>query len=340
MRIEDLRAEITDPGEHVVAEERGGIIEALHTVHAAVVDNTGRLVAYSGDPSFYTFSRSCLKPVQVLPILLNKVHEAYGLTRKEIAIISGSHSGEPEHVEAVRSILSKAGLDETLLQCGGHEPFHKETNFSIGGKFTSIHDNCSGKHAGSLALTKHMGWDLRSYLDPSHPAQKAVLDVACALGDMDSSAVGVAPDGCSIPNLAYPIWNLATQFARIADPVMMQEECRFISDSMMENPFMVAGTGRFDKDLMEDHPGYLVAKAGAVGLQAMAVRTEGKWLGVAIKVLDGSHPALTTATYKILDELGAGTGQGIGMKYRDQAVNTRAGIRIGSIECIGSLEFA
>ncbi|MDG6225120.1 MAG: asparaginase [Candidatus Thermoplasmatota archaeon] len=339
MRSDDIRRSKSEPGLHIVIEDRGGIVEALHHVHAAVVDSSGRLIASSGDPNHYTFTRSCLKPIQAIPILEHGVHEAYGLTNEEIAIIAGSHSGEPDHIRTVRSILNKSGIDEAMLGCGGHEPFHKPTNFEIGGKFSPIHDNCSGKHAGSLALTKYMGWDLGTYLDPSHPAQKAVLEVACSLGNMEPENVTIAPDGCSIPNLAYPIRNLALQFARIADPGShtLKEECQVVFDSMMGNPYMVSGTGRFDKDLMEDHPHRLLAKAGAVGLQALAANINGRWLGIAIKIEDGSHPALTTATYHILDELLIRIGESMGEKYRDQTVKTRSGEVVGAIRCSGEL---
>ena len=342
MRADDVRRSNRGPGLHIVIEERGGIVEALHHVHAAVVDSSGRLIASSGDPHHYTFTRSCLKPIQTIPIIEHGVHEAYGLTKKEIAIISGSHSGEPDHLDAVRSILKKAGLDESLLRCGGHEPFHKPTNFEIYGRFSSIHDNCSGKHAGSLALTKHKGWDLATYLDPFHPAQRAVLEAACSLGDMEPKDVTIAPDGCSIPNLAYPIRNLALQFARLADPGShpLKDECDLVRDSMIEYPYMISGTGRFDKDLMEDYPSRLLAKAGAVGLQALAANINGRWLGIAVKIEDGSHPALTTATYHILDELGMGRGNGIGDQYRDQKVKTRSGEHVGNICCSGKLLFS
>lgn len=339
MNVLEIQKEMINKGSHIVTEERGGIVEALHHVHAAVVDSSGRLIASSGDPHHCTFTRSCLKPIQAIPIIEHGVHEAYGLTNEEIAIIAGSHSGEPDHIRTVRSILNKAGIDEAMLGCGGHEPFHKPTNFEIGGRFSPIHDNCSGKHAGSLALTKYKGWDISTYLDPSHPAQRAVLEAACSLGDMEPKDVTVAPDGCSIPNLAYPIDRIALQFARIADPGShpLKEECLIVRDSMMGNTYMVSGTGRFDKDLMEDHPHRLLAKAGAVGLQALAAIINGRWLGIAVKIEDGSHPALTSATYHILDELLIGKGEGKGEKYRDQTVKTRSGDIVGAIRCFGEM---
>jgi L-asparaginase II len=339
MDLRSLQKRKWKRGSHIVIEERGGTVEAIHHVHAAVVDRSGALIASSGDPDFVTFTRSSLKPIQAIPILKNGAHTAFGFNRAEIALISGSHSGEPEHISTVRSILKKAGLDESMLRCGGHEPFHKSSNFAIGGKFTSIHDNCSGKHAGSLALTKHMGWDLTTYLKPEHPAQQAVKNAACELGDMPPASVLVAPDGCSIPNLAYPIRNLALQFARLGDPkgLPLEKECKLIRDSMMENPYMVAGTDRFDKDLMEDRPMKIVSKGGAVGLQALAFEKDGEWLGLAVKVEDGSHLAMTSAVYTILGELGMDPGSGKIDRYRVQSVDTRAKEPVGSVRTFGRL---
>jgi L-asparaginase II len=38
-----------------------------------------------------------------------------------------------------------------------------------------IHNNCSGKHAGMLALARHHGWPLAGYHQPDHPVQRRML---------------------------------------------------------------------------------------------------------------------------------------------------------------------
>ncbi len=45
-----------------------------------------------------------------------------GSATQELAVACASHSGDSVHVEAVRSLLAKAGLDESYLACGAHWP--------------------------------------------------------------------------------------------------------------------------------------------------------------------------------------------------------------------------
>jgi len=100
---------------------------------------------------------------------------------------------------------------------------------------------------------------------------------------------------------------------------------------------MVAGTDRFDKDLMEDRPMKIVSKGGAVGLQSLAFEKDGEWLGLAVKVEDGSHLAMTSAVYTILGELGMVPGSGKIDRYRVQSVDTRAKEPVGSVRTFGKL---
>src|SRR5437773_2437868 len=106
---------------------RGDTVESVHFGAIAVADSRGRVLAACGDPGTITFLRSAAKPVQVLPLLASGAAERFGLLDEEIAVMAGSHGGEPFHIEAVRSILRKIGLDESALQCGVHAPYHRPT---------------------------------------------------------------------------------------------------------------------------------------------------------------------------------------------------------------------
>ena len=78
------------------------------------------------------------------------------------------------HVEAVRSLLAKAGLDESYLACGAHWPVSEAAMRELmrsGRRPQAIHNNCSGKHAGMLAAAVHLGFDPRGYERPDHPLQ-------------------------------------------------------------------------------------------------------------------------------------------------------------------------
>ena len=81
-----------------VEQIRGGVVEAVHDVHVAVVDSAGTLVARAGDPELVTFWRSAAKPFQALPLLEDGAADRFGLTSEELALACASHSSEPEQV--------------------------------------------------------------------------------------------------------------------------------------------------------------------------------------------------------------------------------------------------
>jgi len=122
-----------------VIVRRGEVVESSHLAHAVAV-HVGAVVEQAGDAGRIAFLRSSTKPFQALPL----VRARDDLTDEEIAIASASHLASPEQLAAVRSLLAKAPAGEDELECGP-EP-------------TALEHNCSGKHAGMLALCRAMGW--------------------------------------------------------------------------------------------------------------------------------------------------------------------------------------
>ncbi|HKN46903.1 MAG TPA: asparaginase, partial [Candidatus Polarisedimenticolia bacterium] len=155
----------------LVEVRRGGTVESIHFGAIAIVGASGRTMATAGDPLIVTFLRSAAKPAQLLPLLDSGAVEAFGITDEEIAVMAGSHGGEPFHVDAVLSILGRIGLTEAALQCGAHAPYHRPSAEMLrerGGRPSALHNNCSGKHAGMLALSRHLRAPTETYLDPGH----------------------------------------------------------------------------------------------------------------------------------------------------------------------------
>ena len=272
-----------------------------------------------GDPEGYTYIRSSAKPFQAIPLLRSGAADELGFTDEEIAVICASHSGEERHLSLVRSILEKAGLSEESLQNGPHPPFYALAARRLarnGETPSSIHGNCSGKHAGMIALCVHEGWTVEDYRKPEHPAQRRILETVTEICGMDRDELLLGGDGCGVPSFAMPLHNLATGFARLATDeglsTGLAEACERVRRAMKNNPYLVAGTGRFDTNLMEETD--LVAKGGAEGVFACG-SPEG-W-GVALKITDGASRAVRPAALSMVSRRGVSSCEKIESGLRD-----------------------
>lgn len=293
----------------LVQVTRGSIVESWHRGHIAIVDASGSLKYSFGDPNTVTFIRSAAKPIQVLPLVESGAARHFGFTEQEIAIMCGSHSGEPHHIKTVLGIFEKIRLPVTALQCGVHTPFHKPSAKALaeaGKKPTELHNNCSGKHAAMLAMCVFKGWPHNNYLDISHPVQQLNLQTISELSGVKSEKIHVGVDGCSAPVFGMPLSAMARTFARFVNPLGLsdyrQGSCRYVTNAMLQHPDMVAGTGRICTELMENTPRTILAKAGAEAVYCMGLVKEG--LGIALKIEDGSNRPLSPVVIEVLKQLG------------------------------------
>ncbi|CAN5193481.1 asparaginase [soil metagenome] len=299
------------PDAPVAAVRRGDLVESVHRGRYVVRDADGGTPGSLGDPGGLVHLRSSAKPFQALPLVFSGAADAFGLTSEEIAVACASHNAEARHLSAVRSILRKAGLSEADLQSGAHPPLHAPTAARLlksGEEPRRIHGNCSGKHAGMLAVCVHAGWDPAGYRDPNGPLQKLVRRTIAKLCGLEPEEIQIAGDGCGVPVFVLPLGNLALGFAHLAAegeasaedfPEDLAEAVRRVREAMRRNPFMVAGTGRFDTALMKATD--LVAKSGAEGVFA-AAHPEG-W-GMALKVSDGAGRAVAPTALAALARKG------------------------------------
>jgi len=295
----------------VLAEvTRGSIVESMHLGDVAVVDKTGKLLYYAGDPGKVTYMRSAAKPLQAIAYVERGGPERFGLGGQEIAVTCASHSGQDVHVEAVYSILKKIGLDESYLQCGTHSPFHRPTARRMaaeGRKSTAVHCNCSGKHSGMLTLSVMLGADAHKYLDAAGPVQRTILETASEMMGVAPDSVILGIDGCGVPVYGVPLTAMALGFARLSDPsglsLRRARAVETISRAMRSHPQIVAGTGRFTTDLLAQAGDRILAKSGAEAVYCIALA--GKGVGVAFKVLDGESRPIAPAAIEILRQLGA-----------------------------------
>jgi L-asparaginase II len=290
----------------VAAVWRGDLLESVHRGRLAVCDPDGKVLEAAGDPEAYIYARSSAKPFQALPLVLSGAAEAFGLTDRELAVACASHNAEEPHLAAVRSILEKAGLTEDDLQSGAHLPLYEPEADELirrGQEPRPVHGNCSGKHAGMLAACVHEGYETATYRDPGHPLQRRILGLIAEVCGLREDEVLVAGDNCGVPAFALPLRSFATGLARIATGDALPDELAGaavrIRDAMREHPFMVAGTGRLDTDLMASTN--LLVKGGAEAV--LAVGSQDGW-GMALKISDGATRAVRPAALTVLGGMG------------------------------------
>lgn len=294
----------------LVRVRRGFLVESVHAVAACASTPEGEVTLALGDIDVPVYLRSSAKPFIAGAIVASGAAREFGLEAREIAVIAASHNGEPFHVEAVRSILRKIRRSPSDLQCGAHAPYYEpaaEALAAASEPFTALHNNCSGKHAGILALCAALGADHATYLERSNPAQQAILAFCARLTGDDPERFPVAVDGCGIPVFATPLRRAARAFARWATLRGLDdsdaEALARVREAVVAHPEYLAGTGRFDTQLVAASGGGVVGKVGAEGVHCDALVALG--LGLALKVIDGGRRAVAPATFALLDRLGA-----------------------------------
>ena len=264
-----------------------------------LVGNSHQDVLYCtpGATQTATFFRSAAKPFQALPLVEAGYHTL--LTQEELAIACASHTGSPQHLRLVRSILAKADFPESALQCGPHMPIDSESQAKLTQKQqppTAIYNNCSGKHAGMLFYCRQAGLDPATYLEPSHPLQQRILAGLKHWGDM--SDIPTAVDGCGAPVFYLPLHRMALLFARLGST----PELAPIQEAMIAHPAIIGGEGRVDTVIMQVSQGKLLAKVGADGV--LCVSRIGQHEGLALKIADGATDIRNLALVEILIRLG------------------------------------
>lgn len=317
---------------------RSSVVESAHRGAVAVYDADGKAVWEIGDTARPVFPRSAVKAIQALPFVESGAADAYGFGDRELALSCASHSGEPEHVELARSMLARAGLDESALECGTHWPSNHEATIALarsGGAPGALHNNCSGKHSGFLCTCRHLGIDHKGYVKAGHREQdmvrEAMESVTGAVHDADHRGT----DGCSIPTYAVPLRSYALGFARMVTgqglPPQRAKAAQRLLKACMAEPFLVAGTGREDTALMRAAPGRIFAKVGAEGVYCAAVPELG--VGVSLKCDDGASRGAEVMIASVLAKLFK-SDEALAAKLAElanPAIENRAGLKVGAL---------
>jgi L-asparaginase II len=323
---------------------RGPIVESRHAGAIAVSDTNGRLLVALGDVERLIYPRSAIKAIQAIPLIESGAADAFDLTDDELAVACSSHSGDAVHLEAVRSLLSKARLDESYLACGSHWPVSEEMTRALmraGRRPQPIHNNCSGKHASMLAAAVALGLEPRGYERPHHPLQvmiARIISETCGI-TLDRTRMGV--DGCSVPTWALPLDALALGFARLGNgerlpPERAQAAQRLVS-ACFASPVLVAGDGRLDTVVMAALAPEIFMKGGAEGVHCAALPELG--LGIALKIDDGAKRAAERALSEILVALVPRARHVLAAQLDGELLNWR-GISVGRLTASAELQHA
>lgn len=323
-----------------VVVRRGPVTESRHRLQCAVVDAQGTLVAGTARRGLVTTFRSSAKPFQLLSLVERGHADRLGFTDEQLAVMAASHTGSRYHLELVTGVLARIGLGPGHLACGFHEPEDPQSRDDVlrgGAVRTPLYNNCSGKHAGMLALAVAEGWPVEGYHRAEHPMQQLFRQVIADVCGVAAGPLEDGVDGCNLPVLALPLAAMARGYARLASARADAADARTralarIAGAMGAHARAVEGEGRTSTTLMAATGGRIVAKGGAEGLLLAALTDRG--LGIAIKCEDGAARAVAPAAVAVLDHLGALSDpeRAALEPLRRPAVRNVVGVVVGSLE--------
>lgn len=304
---------------------RDGLIEEEHFGFIKILTPKG-LTSIGDDNNCPYYLRSCAKPLQA-SLLID-----YGfdkeLTSEQIALCCASHAGEKCHVDVVRSILNKYGISEDYLKCGEHEPVSETAQkelLLLGKKAEQIHNNCSGKHAMMLMITKLKGWRLENYDEITHPLQQAIKKKINELCEVKSE-YSITTDGCGVPIFSMPLKNMLLGYLNL----FLDDKYKRIREAFQNNPYLIGGENRLDTAVMTGNP-HLFSKVGAGGL-CVVLNLEKKSAFV-VKISDCDMRARAICVIKALKDLGWLKNESELIKAQNQTdILTIKGKKVGEVK--------
>ncbi len=293
--------------EVIIKKYRGNILDIQGHGVVAVVDSNGNTIYSKGNTDTVVYARSGAKLMQALAPLSLGAEKTFGFTEKHIAQICASHSGEQIHLDTVREILEKIGLDESYLQCGAHYPINPDVTAKMklsGETPTNIHNNCSGKHSGMLTAAKLLNMPLENYYKKNNPLQNKINDIISTICDFTLDEHYIGTDGCGVPVHSMPIWHFAYGYARMSDETKLGElapHAQKVIESIAAFPQYTSGTERLEYKILSKYPKKIILKSGAGGFMG-GILPE-KNIGLAIKAIDGNGEHRDLMAIELLKKL-------------------------------------
>ncbi len=313
---------------------RGDHTESIHIAFAVVVDSSGNPIFSTGDSQYFTCIRSSLKPFQAAASVKQGAVEAAGFNMQELALMCASHKGQRMHQNVVSKMLEKLGMTVNELECGSHYPSDKMTKNQLIFEKTrprAIHNNCSGKHAGMLAIAKHLGYPINNYINKNHPVQKTIIKYVKSITGLKDIATEI--DGCSVPTPFLTLQTIAEMFQMLASGT--RPELEQVYNAMSQYPEMIGGSNHFDSIFINSLKGRGITKVGGEAIRGIAIKTENQGpIGIAIKILDGNFRAMPVIVMKLLEHLGLLMKDELTKldKFRTNVLTNHNGIEYGRME--------
>lgn len=270
---------------------RDGFVESSHEV--CVYSNS----KISND---YFFPRSAVKPMQVMPLLIEASKQNVEFNLKEIALFASSHSGQSEHTDFIDSVANKFFINLENLECGPQRPFHEETADLLvrqGKNFTNLHNNCSGKHLSMLIFSKLLGEDQNEYCQLSHKTQEVIKNYFIEI--FDTKDIGFGIDGCGLPAIKLKVSNFLNSIQKMQDS-NNSKIWNNVFKAYMQYPIIIGGEQRTDTNIIINSKQDLMAKSGAEGVLFVSNNNE----SLVFNCRDGSKRGVDLAATSYLHKIG------------------------------------
>ncbi|MCZ4271196.1 asparaginase [Maritalea porphyrae] len=324
---------------------RGNMVENKHRGAFCVVDEHGKVIASAGEVDAMIYPRSAIKSLQALALFQSGAVEKFELSDQDLALACASHKGEEFHVQGVSTFLAKIGMTAADLECGAHAPFGKEARKLLrnsGQQPTALHNNCSGKHTGMLAVAKALGVDPKGYIEREHPVQVLVRECVERVLEVPLTPDHCGRDGCSIPTWGAPLKSFAHAFAKMSSgsnalPAIYAAAGDRLFNAAASNAELVSGTNGFDTDAMKAFAGDLMLKVGADGVFCGALRSR-NW-GFALKCDDGNMDAAHAIVAGLLSAIGGNSEkvEAVLSAQKAQITKNWRGFEVGHMQSSGEI---
>ncbi len=247
---------------------------------------------------FEFFPRSAIKPFQIIPLLHFAKKNNLSFDNQEIAIFGSSHSGQEEHVDILKKISAKYDIKWEEIYCAPQRPMHIKTADDYILKktpFTSLNNNCSGKHLSMLLYSKLLDIDNYNYQNIEHIVQQNINKFFIEIFELDEIKYGI--DGCGLPAIYLNSYSFLKGVKNVLNSEY-KDLWQSIFDSYNSHPNLVGGENRTDTNIMLNSYSPLLAKSGAEGV-LFATNNESSFL---FKCSDGNFRAVDLVATDVLNK--------------------------------------